>query len=65
VEGWLVLLLPQGPTQPDEVGLQVLVGAEGTFKVVGVVGGEGVVVGEETSEGSRFSSQELGKAGIL
>lgn len=44
MEGWLVLLLPQGPTQPDEVGLQVLVGAEGTFKVVGVVGGEGVVV---------------------
>lgn len=58
----LILLLPQSPAQPNEVGLQILVGAEGAFEVVGVVGGEGVVV--EGGSGRRVLLSRWGRLGI-
>ena len=55
----LALLLPQGPTEPDEEGFQILISAEGTFEMVGVVGGEGVVVEGGAGDGGEGSGSRV------
>ena len=60
VEGGLSLLLSQGSAEPDKEGFQVLIGAKGTFEVVGVIGGEGVEV-----EGGAGRGGRIGKRGPL